>query len=218
MFILCTTESHKIPATIVSRCQQFSFRSVDFAQLGGAHAMDRQARRHHGRCGNLQRARAGRRRQRSRFALRSRSGHRLLRNGAESHRSPRPAGHVLARFAGRRRQRHWSTPIRKRCSMWWRISKRTAAACSISRASWRAISAILLVVKISRGVTKLVAASPPEQETLGKVAAQFSEEDLTRYLRLDARPVSRFAELAAAAAASRTRAAAAGARGQVAVD
>src|SRR5215470_12405900 len=30
VFILCTTESHKIPATIQSRCQQFSFRSVDF--------------------------------------------------------------------------------------------------------------------------------------------------------------------------------------------
>jgi DNA polymerase-3 subunit gamma/tau len=42
----------------------------------------------------------------------------------------------------------------------------------------------LLVVKISGGVTKLVAASPPEQDALGKVAAQFSEEDLTRYLRL----------------------------------
>src|ERR1700758_229852 len=33
VFILCTTESHKIPTTIVSRCQQFSFRSVDFAEL-----------------------------------------------------------------------------------------------------------------------------------------------------------------------------------------
>ena len=33
VFILCTTESHKIPSTIVSRCQQFSFRSVDFAEL-----------------------------------------------------------------------------------------------------------------------------------------------------------------------------------------
>jgi DNA polymerase III subunit gamma/tau len=32
-FILCTTESHKIPATIASRCQQFSFRSVDFKEL-----------------------------------------------------------------------------------------------------------------------------------------------------------------------------------------
>src|SRR5689334_23496812 len=33
VFMLCTTESHKIPATIASRCQQFSFRSVDFAEL-----------------------------------------------------------------------------------------------------------------------------------------------------------------------------------------
>jgi DNA polymerase III subunit gamma/tau len=33
VFMLCTTESHKIPSTISSRCQQFSFRSVDFAAL-----------------------------------------------------------------------------------------------------------------------------------------------------------------------------------------
>ena len=33
VFILCTTETHKIPSTIASRCQQFSFRSVDFAEL-----------------------------------------------------------------------------------------------------------------------------------------------------------------------------------------
>src|SRR5947209_4354308 len=33
VFILCTTESHKIPVTISSRCQQFSFRSVDFGEL-----------------------------------------------------------------------------------------------------------------------------------------------------------------------------------------
>src|ERR1700727_1379142 len=33
VFVLCTTESHKIPATIASRCQHFSFRSVDFGDL-----------------------------------------------------------------------------------------------------------------------------------------------------------------------------------------
>jgi len=33
IFILCTTEAHKIPTTIASRCQQFSFRSVDFNEL-----------------------------------------------------------------------------------------------------------------------------------------------------------------------------------------
>ena len=49
VFILCTTESHKIPSTIVSRCQQFSFRSVDFAELVGPHAMDHGAGRHRGR-------------------------------------------------------------------------------------------------------------------------------------------------------------------------
>src|SRR3954469_24730321 len=33
VFILATTEAHKIPATIASRCQHFSFRSVDFEAL-----------------------------------------------------------------------------------------------------------------------------------------------------------------------------------------
>ena len=33
VFVLCTTEAHEIPNTIASRCQQFSFRSVDFGEL-----------------------------------------------------------------------------------------------------------------------------------------------------------------------------------------
>src|SRR6266567_2754773 len=33
IFILATTEAHKIPATIASRCQHFSFRSVEFEAL-----------------------------------------------------------------------------------------------------------------------------------------------------------------------------------------
>ncbi len=33
VFVLCTTEAHKIPATIASRCQHFSFRSVEFEDL-----------------------------------------------------------------------------------------------------------------------------------------------------------------------------------------
>src|SRR5947209_16218987 len=35
VFVLCTTEVHKVPTTIASRCQQFSFRSVDFAEIVG---------------------------------------------------------------------------------------------------------------------------------------------------------------------------------------
>src|SRR3954464_5439742 len=33
IFILCTTEANEIPNTIASRCQHFTFRSVDFAEL-----------------------------------------------------------------------------------------------------------------------------------------------------------------------------------------
>src|ERR1700757_4245405 len=33
VFVLCNTEVHKVPTTIASRCQQFSFRSVDFAEV-----------------------------------------------------------------------------------------------------------------------------------------------------------------------------------------
>jgi len=33
VFMLCTTESHKLPATITSRCQHFSFRSVEMDEL-----------------------------------------------------------------------------------------------------------------------------------------------------------------------------------------
>ncbi len=33
VFILATTESHKIPATIISRCQRFDFRRVNFSDI-----------------------------------------------------------------------------------------------------------------------------------------------------------------------------------------
>src|SRR3954454_12998585 len=33
VFILCTTEANEIPNTIASRCQHFTFRSVDFAEI-----------------------------------------------------------------------------------------------------------------------------------------------------------------------------------------
>ncbi|HYA18942.1 MAG TPA: DNA polymerase III subunit gamma/tau, partial [Bryobacteraceae bacterium] len=42
----------------------------------------------------------------------------------------------------------------------------------------------LLVIRIAKGPTKLVAASAPEQQKLAEAGAPFSEEDLTRYLQL----------------------------------
>ena len=49
VFILCTTEAHKIPTTIASRCQQFSFRSVDFAEIVTRMEWICRAGRHRGR-------------------------------------------------------------------------------------------------------------------------------------------------------------------------
>jgi DNA polymerase-3 subunit gamma/tau len=34
-FILCTTEPHKVPATIQSRCQRFDFRNISTARISG---------------------------------------------------------------------------------------------------------------------------------------------------------------------------------------
>jgi DNA polymerase III subunit gamma/tau len=34
VFILCTTETHKVPATIQSRCQRFEFRNIPTAEIG----------------------------------------------------------------------------------------------------------------------------------------------------------------------------------------
>jgi DNA polymerase-3 subunit gamma/tau len=34
-FILCTTEAHKVPATIQSRCQRFDFRNISAAKIAG---------------------------------------------------------------------------------------------------------------------------------------------------------------------------------------
>lgn len=35
VFILCTTESHKVPATIQSRCQRFDFRNIPSKEIAG---------------------------------------------------------------------------------------------------------------------------------------------------------------------------------------
>ena len=183
VFILCTTESHKIPATIVSRCQQFSFRSVDFAQLvermrwiasqEGITADDET------------------------FSVLAQAGEGSVRDSLSA------LDQAIACCGTELK----AVEVRGLLGMFSLDSLGTVAkglADADSKAMLDVVADLeangrslqhfarelaryfrnLLVVKISRGVTKLVAASPPEQETLGKVAAQFSEEDLTRYLRL----------------------------------
>ena len=183
VFILCTTEAHKIPSTIASRCQQFSFRSVDFAELvariewiiaqegitADADALSVLAQAGEGSvrdslsaldqaiacCGtNLN---AG--------EIRALLGMFSLESldrvaGALAAADSRKMLEVVAELeANGRSLQHFARELAR----YFRN---------------------LLVVKIAQGETRLVAASPKEQSKLAETAAQFSEEDLTRYLQL----------------------------------
>ncbi len=183
VFILCTTESHKIPATIVSRCQQFSFRSVDFGQL--VERMQWIAQQE------------GITADAETFSVLAQAGEGSVRDSLSA------LDQAIACCGTELK----AAEVRGLLGM-FSLDSLGMVAKALADADSRAMLDVvadleangrslqhfsrelaryfrnLLVVKISRGVTKLVAASPPEQEALGKVAAQFSEEDLTRYLRL----------------------------------
>ena len=183
VFILCTTESHKIPATIISRCQQFSFRSVDFAslvtrmewiaqqegitadaevwsvlaQVGEGSVRDSLSAMDQAIacCGNQ--LNAGEVRSLlGMFALES------LAQITEALQQGEPAKMfaVVAELeANGRSLQHFARELARYIRN-------------------------LLVIRIAKGPTKLVAASESEQKQLTEIAQSFSEEDLTRYLQL----------------------------------
>ncbi|MDP9113974.1 MAG: DNA polymerase III subunit gamma/tau [Acidobacteriota bacterium] len=183
VFLLCTTESHKIPSTIVSRCQQFSFRSVDFAELvkrmewimqqegitADADAVAVLARAGEGSvrdslsaldqaiacCGNKLNA-AEVRTLLGMFSLES-----LGRvTGALAEGDSQKMFDVVAELeANGRSLQHFARELARHFRN-------------------------LVVVKITGSDTRLIAASPTEQQQLAKSAQPFSEEDLTRYLQL----------------------------------
>jgi DNA polymerase-3 subunit gamma/tau len=183
VFILCTTEAHKIPSTIVSRCQQFSFRSVDFAELvarmrwimtqEGIEADDAvlsvlaQAGEGSVRdslsaldqaiacCGTTLKA-PELRALLGMFSLESLGEVSTALTAADSRRM---LDIVLELESNGRSLQHFSRELAR----YFRN---------------------LLVVKISGVGTRLVAGTPEEQSKLAETAARFSEEDLTRYLQL----------------------------------
>src|SRR5580704_6074002 len=183
VFLLCTTESHKIPSTIVSRTQQFSFRSVDFAELvkrmewimqqegitADADAVAVLARAGEGSvrdslsaldqaiacCGNKLDA-AEVRALLGMFSLES-----LGRvTTALSENDSQKMFEVVAELEPNGRSlQHFARELARHFRN-------------------------LLVVKITGGDTRLLAASQAEQQKLAEAAAPFSEDDLTRYLQL----------------------------------
>jgi DNA polymerase III subunit gamma/tau len=183
VFILCTTESHKIPSTIASRCQQFSFRSVDFAQLvsriewiakqegieADAEVLSVLARAGEGSvrdslsaldqaiacCGTkLEAAEI-----RALLGVFSMESLEQVTQALSAGDSQRMMEMVAELEANGRSLQHFARELAR----YFRN---------------------LLVVKIAGGPTRLVAASDNEQQKLAETGVKFSEEDLTRYLQL----------------------------------
>ena len=183
VFVLCTTESHKIPTTIASRCQQFSFRSVDFDELiarmewicgqegiqADAETLAVLAQAGEGSvrdslsaldqaiaCCGVQLSPAQVRTLLGMFSLES------LQSVAEALKNADGAS-MLGVVQELERNGHNLQHFCRELARYFRN---------------------LLVIKIAGTNSKLVAASAQEQDRLAEVAEWFSEEDLTRYLQM----------------------------------
>jgi len=187
VFMLCTTESHKIPATIQSRCQQFSFRSVDFAELmarmewiagqegitADAEVLSVLAQAGEGSvrdslsaldqaiacCGNTLRA-AEVRSLLGMFSLDSLAEVAKALAAPDSQEGAKKMFEIVAELeANGRSLQHFSRELARYIRN-------------------------LLVIRLAKVPTKLVSASDAEQHRLAEAGAPFTEEDLTRYLQL----------------------------------
>ncbi|MGD0668978.1 MAG: DNA polymerase III subunit gamma/tau [Bryobacteraceae bacterium] len=183
VFVLCTTEAHKIPATIASRCQHFSFRSVDFEDLIARMAWI---------CGQ-----EGIEAEPEALAVLAQAGEGSVRDslsaldqaiaccgqkidaaqvrallGAFSLESLEQVTAALER----------SDP-RRMLEMVDELERNGHNLQHFSRELARYFRN-LLVARIAGSETRLIAASVAERDRLAQIAARFSEEDLTRYLHL----------------------------------
>jgi len=187
VFMLCTTESHKIPATIQSRCQQFSFRSVDFAELmarmqwiaqqegitADAEVLSVLAQAGEGSvrdslsaldqaiacCGNTLRA-AEVRSLLGMFSLDALAEVARALAAPDSQEGAKKMFEIVAELeANGRSLQHFARELARYIRN-------------------------LLVIRLAKVPTRLVSASDPEQQRLAEAGAPFTEEDLTRYLQL----------------------------------
>jgi DNA polymerase-3 subunit gamma/tau len=183
VFILCTTEAYEIPNTIASRCQHFSFRSVDFlevmnrmkyiveregieaddevlsvvAQAGEGSVRDSLSALDQAIacCGNKLSVEQVR-------ALLGMFGTEPLQTVADAIQA-QDSGRMLDLVQELEQNSQSVQHFSRELSRYWRN---------------------LLVAKIAGNTTRLIAASDQEQRKLREIAARFSEEDLTRYLNL----------------------------------
>lgn len=183
VFILCTTESHKIPTTIASRCQQFSFRSVDFGQL---------VERMRWICGQ-----EGVEADEEALAVLAQAGEGSVRDSLSAlDQAIACCGSALTGPAVR--------DLLGLYSLESLSSVTRALAASDAPGMLEVVADLeangknlqhftrelarwfrnLLVARLTPGDTRLIAAAAADQAKMRETAAQFSEEDLTRWLQL----------------------------------
>jgi DNA polymerase III subunit gamma/tau len=183
VFILCTTESHKIPTTIASRCQQFSFRSVDFEEV---------LKRMQEIC-----AKEGIEADPEALSVLAQAGEGSVRDSLSA------LDQAIA-CCGTKLD---AAEVRGLLGMFSLDSLHEVTKALTAQDSRHMLDLVLeldrngrnlqhfcrelaryfrnlLVAKVAGANTRLIAASPREQERLVEIAAGFSEEDLTRYLQL----------------------------------
>ena len=183
VFVLCTTEAHKIPATIASRCQHFSFRSVDFEDLIQRMAWI---------CGQ-----EGIEADAEALAILAAAGEGSVRDSLSAlDQAIACCGAKLVAAEVRALLGAFSLESLEKVTL--------ALAAGDSRSMLEVVDELerngqnlqhfsrelsryfrnLLVTRVAGADTRLVAASAAQREKLGKIAGAFSEEDLTRYLQL----------------------------------
>jgi DNA polymerase-3 subunit gamma/tau len=183
VFVLCTTETHKIPATIASRCQHFSFRSVDFNDL-----IDRMREI----C-----VQEGIEADDEALSVIAQSGEGSVRDSLSAlDQAIACCGNKLDADQVRALLGAFSLDAMAQVSTALSKSDGGAALALVdelernggspqhfSRELSRYVRN-LLVTKIAGADLRLVTASPSERAQMATIAAAFSEEDLTRYLQL----------------------------------
>jgi DNA polymerase III subunit gamma/tau len=183
VFILCTTEVHKIPTTIASRCQQFSFRSVDFGEV---------VKRMEEIC-----VKEGIETNPEVLSVLAQAGEGSVRDSLSALDQAIACCGVkldavevrgmLGLFSldslGEVTQALKAEDSRRMLDLVMELERNGRSLQHFCRELARYFRN-LLVVKVAGPNTRLIAASAHEQEKLAEVASGFSEDDLTRYLQL----------------------------------
>ncbi|MGO4883411.1 MAG: DNA polymerase III subunit gamma/tau [Bryobacteraceae bacterium] len=183
VFMLCTTEAHKIPATIASRCQHFSFRSVEFEALVARMAWicEREGIQADAEALSVL-AQAGEGSVRDSLSALDQA---IACCGETLHADEVRA--LLGAFSldalAQVSQALTDGASQRMLEVVNELERNGQNLQHFSRELARYFRN-LVVAKIAGGETRLIAASAGERQRLAEVAAQFSEEDLTRYLQL----------------------------------